>query len=119
VLLKANYLKDEVMNYYCVYKLTFPDKANPRGRLQEIADRVHGWFKSNQIKYGMGAQGGISCIYGMMYAESAVDIDSIRESFADWLKTQPMRCDVQLGQTKPVSDSMSLFEKDWALVYSI
>ena len=107
------------MKCYCVYKLTFPSNANPAGRSEVIADRVHAWFKMNAVKYGMGAQGGIRRIYGTMFAESAEEIDKIRQSFADWLRSQPMRCDVQLGQTKLVSDSMTLSEKDWALEYSV
>lgn len=107
------------MEYYCVYKLTFPSNANPPGRVQEVATRLQAWFEKNDIRYGMGAQGGIRRVYGMMYASSVEEISRIRQSISDWIRTQPMQCDVQLGQEKPVTDSMTLAEKDWAIEYRI
>jgi hypothetical protein len=106
------------MEFGFIYRLTFPYYTNPRGRYEEISDRVKEWFTSNAINWGMGALGGSRVIYGDVQGPSGTFLQCVREQFAEWLSGLPMCCSVALGPMKP-TDALDIMDTSCELAFVV
>ena len=99
--------------FYFVYMFTFPRDSNPPGRAESVAASLREWFESNQVEYGMGAQGGAYRVYGSIHGKSSDETEAVRQLLISWIRAQDACCQVQLGVTRHTTGSVRFLEDEW------
>ncbi|MFO0821870.1 MAG: hypothetical protein U0792_01930 [Gemmataceae bacterium] len=101
-----------------IYRVRLEERVHPLGRYDALSDLFREWFKSNGLRYGLGALGGSRTIYGTVDGASEAILGTIRERFREWLSQLPMSALVQLGRLTRI-EVANLMADDWEVSFDV
>ena len=94
-----------VVQYRIHHHFRDPQWINPPGRIEEfVINLLREIFGRGWDCYNSGLGGGV-VTYGVLYNPKGDMTIADRDSFAQWLRDQPIRASVGLGDTEPFGSS--------------
>jgi hypothetical protein len=105
--------------YLFLFCVDFRPHANPPGTIERFEEDLKAYLKGRRLRFLVGGQGGTACSYGAVFRKRWGVKEEHRLALADWIKAQPIRATVRLGDLEEDDQSTVLVREITEWVFEV